>query len=461
MIDNIEALHDSIDLDVLPLSFKDAIAVTRALGVRYLWIDAMCIIQDDYSDWRDQAPLMGKIYRSSHCTLAAHSAEDSTVGFLESTSTSLRPVAFVPEISPNGFGAESRTTRRALATGICIGIPHTFKQAIDFSHIKKRGWVLQELTLSPRVAHFSNGYIYWDCEHTAMPKSVAHKAEPSIQSRVVMKRIETGINFVESWIKLVTEYSKCELTRAEDKLFAISGIASEWQTHLDEGTGNLYHAGVFECTMPHALLWYSTGDKLKKYYQWAPSWSWASVDGQLQFMNAHKATEFANTFKLEALASDPGTREKDRGFQLTGTVSMMKVRITREKVRFGTGVPDSFPSALRPRAVEVTGYNLNILRQLQIAFLDHVLDRYGEVGEYYSGQAAMDDDSKLPKKAFCARVCTLRTNWSGRNYQREFLLLLEPVYDGSQRYRRIGVGTVLADRFGNFDWPELQDIVVV
>jgi hypothetical protein len=461
MKDNIEALHESIDLDVLPLSFQDAVAVTRALGVRYLWIDAMCIIQDEYSDWHDQAPLMGKIYQSSYCTLAAHSAEDSTVGFLESTSTSLRPVAFVPEISPNGFGAESRTTRRALATGICIGIPHTFKQAIDFSHIKKRGWVLQELTLSPRVAHFSNGYIYWDCEHTTMPKSVAHKAEPTIQSRVVMKRIETGINFVESWIKLVTEYSKCELTFEEDKLFAISGIASEWQAYLDEGTGTLCHAGVFECTMPHALLWYSTGDKLKKYYQRAPSWSWASVDGQLQFMNAHKGTEFANTFKLEVLASDPDTREKDRGFQLTGKVSMMEVRISREKVLFGTGVSDLCPSALRPRAVDVNGYKLNILGQWHVASPDDVLNQHSESSEYYPGQASMDDDSTLPKKAFCARVCTLRTNWRRHNYQREFLLLLEPVDDGSQRYRRIGVGTVYSDGFGDFYWPELRDIVIV
>jgi len=269
-MENIERLREKIDFDALPLSFRNAITVTRAMDVRYLWIDAMYIIQDNHSDWLEQAPLMGKIYKNSQCTFAAHSAEDSTVGFLESSAASLRPVPFAPESSGDNSLIHPRSIQQALEKGICIGIPHTFKQSIDFSHIKKRGWVVQELTLSPTVAH-SDGYIYWDCEHTTMLRSVAHKAEPSIQSRVVMKKIGTGINFVESWINLVTEYSKCDLTFGTDKLFAISGIAAEWQKHLEEGVGRQYHAGVFGCTLPQALLWYRTRKTLTRFQERAPS----------------------------------------------------------------------------------------------------------------------------------------------------------------------------------------------
>src|SRR5450756_580058 len=88
---NINVRRNGIDFDALPMSFKDAITVSRALGVRYLWIDAICIVQDDHSDWIDQAPLLGKIYKNAYCTIAAHSAQNSADGFLESLSP-LNPV---------------------------------------------------------------------------------------------------------------------------------------------------------------------------------------------------------------------------------------------------------------------------------------------------------------------------------------------------------------------------------
>jgi hypothetical protein len=79
-------------------------------------------------------------------------------------------------------------------------------------------------------------YIYRDCEHIAMPRSAAYIAEPSIQSRVAMKKSGTGVDFVESWFNVITEYSTCELIYGTDKPFAIS-VAKVGKLALEGGMG--------------------------------------------------------------------------------------------------------------------------------------------------------------------------------------------------------------------------------
>jgi len=66
----------------LPETFRDAVQVTRELGIRYLWIDSLCIIQDkhDCRDWYHEANLMDKVYLHSYCNISAADANDSTGG---------------------------------------------------------------------------------------------------------------------------------------------------------------------------------------------------------------------------------------------------------------------------------------------------------------------------------------------------------------------------------------------
>ena len=78
---NITALRDSIDFDKLPKTFQDIVTVTRGLGERFLWIDSLCIIQEDEDDWKIESK-METVFSSVYCTIAAGSAKDSTEGFL-------------------------------------------------------------------------------------------------------------------------------------------------------------------------------------------------------------------------------------------------------------------------------------------------------------------------------------------------------------------------------------------
>lgn len=82
-----------LPLTSMPQTFKDAITVARALGVRFLWIDALCIVQPsasgDDTDWRAEGPRMGIIYEKAMFTIAATCANSTDEGFLEKTGTNV------------------------------------------------------------------------------------------------------------------------------------------------------------------------------------------------------------------------------------------------------------------------------------------------------------------------------------------------------------------------------------
>lgn len=74
-------------------SFQDAIATTRRLGIHYLWIDSLCIIQDSPQDWQEQSATMAGVYSNSCVNIAASHAQDGTYGCFTYRNTSLvKPV---------------------------------------------------------------------------------------------------------------------------------------------------------------------------------------------------------------------------------------------------------------------------------------------------------------------------------------------------------------------------------
>lgn len=139
----------------MPRKFRDAVLVAKALGIRYLWIDSLCIVQDDRQDWLEQSAKMGSIYMNSDFTIAAHSAGQCNEGFLwrSQVSSALR-------ISPRRGGPE-----------FVVSIPDIDEQELHTrfveSEISRRAWILQELTLSPRILHFVENCLCWECEHRA------------------------------------------------------------------------------------------------------------------------------------------------------------------------------------------------------------------------------------------------------------------------------------------------------
>lgn len=136
-----------IELSELPSTFRDAVQVTRKLGLQYLWIDSLCIIQDDKKDWDTESKLMEQVFSSAYVTIAASCASGTEDGFLKP-----RPHRqCVRLIADNGE-----------PYFVCEAIDN-FAVDVEQGELNKRGWVFQERALSRRTIYFSEKQTYWEC----------------------------------------------------------------------------------------------------------------------------------------------------------------------------------------------------------------------------------------------------------------------------------------------------------
>lgn len=166
---NISALKERIALNDLPKTFQQATIFTRKLGVRWLWIDSLCIIQDDDLDWKASAGKMADVYSYGFLTIAASKAENSADGLF---TTKPGPAALICQAS-RGTEVYNIFVQKALQ------VPHESEWEIkrmqrhkmidpvyDFNPLfplLTRGWTFQERMLSPSVLHFGTGELFFEC----------------------------------------------------------------------------------------------------------------------------------------------------------------------------------------------------------------------------------------------------------------------------------------------------------
>ena len=292
---NLKGLQEGIIPSSLPSSFLDAIIVAKHLGVDWLWIDSLCIIQDSEEDWRYESSLMGKVYQNSLCNLAATGASDSYGGLFHEdsvVSSSLflnlnikRDDADAEKIFPSHSYSNSAQVYRVEPWSI-------WSRKIEDSELNQRGWVVQERILAPRTLHFTRTEVLWECiENIAsesVPDSVSEYAvthyaliKPalvSLQKHSPAQRLDIKLEdeVREGWRQLAHEYIKSLLTKESDRLIAISGISKL----IKQATGDQYLAGNWRSTLFTDLVWYNMrdGERLARTRPLnAPTWSWASV----------------------------------------------------------------------------------------------------------------------------------------------------------------------------------------
>lgn len=284
-----------ISIDDLPNTFRDAVRVTRELDERYLWIDSLCIVQDDEEDWAREAAVMAEVYRNSCCTLAALSSKDSTEGcrlvpniqetmcqFLEFDAEDDYDGTFrvrIFEREPQEWHDEygDDPYRR-----VGYGNPN--------SPLRYRAWTLQEREVSRRSIHFGKGQLLWEChELKASAQLPWHHKTPEddfekwpIRNALTESLAPNGpVAKRDRWYELMEDYSFRSLTKETDKLPALSGLARHFQDVFPSGK---YLAGIWSTHLPAALLWRSEYCPARRYSAYiAPTWSWASVRGQISY----------------------------------------------------------------------------------------------------------------------------------------------------------------------------------
>ncbi|PVH96780.1 HET-domain-containing protein, partial [Periconia macrospinosa] len=233
-------LESGIDAGNLPKTFQDAIHVTRCLGVQYLWIDSLCILQDSESDWATESARMDQVYARAACTIAATASINSEGGlFFERHPETLLP-----------------------------------------SPLNSRAWVSQERQLSRRIMHFSNRQLFWEC-HGKITCEIYPSDETFSDGDTISLLSEPGLTdgLYWAWCSFRVNYSSSALSRESDKLVALRGIAK----HVSEVTGDELIAGLWKSRMIEELCWF------KRIYprqylptqpiEWrAPTWSWAACN---------------------------------------------------------------------------------------------------------------------------------------------------------------------------------------
>lgn len=260
---NLETLSQEIQEDNLPKTFREAIKTSRLLGFMYLWIDSLCIIQDDAEDWRKEASRMGDVYSGSSLNLSASGAKDGSEGCF-----SIRDGGLFRRIQRFDFELGFATPVRFTCVDMTI---HT--GAVEHSSVSERGWCFQERFLPTRTLHFTKQQLYWECRCQLACETFQHEL-PRTSGEVYMERDDLK----KIWSAVIRDYSRRKLTFGKDKLIAISGVA-KW---LQKRTGDEYICGHWRNCLELQLLWVSANaGNIFQRLGTIPTWSWLSLDGSV------------------------------------------------------------------------------------------------------------------------------------------------------------------------------------
>jgi hypothetical protein len=243
-----------IDAQSLPKTFQDAVVITRQLGIPYLWIDSLCIVQsgDDGKDWRSEALRMGQYYQYSVLTIAATNAAESGLLMPQSLvnmSSAMNPLIRLPYRQRTGkqsgwFYVQQRDD----------GARSEYRESILNSDLLSRGWVFQEWMLSRRIIHYTSDQLWFECQ-SDIPSNgnndrahVLNDSTGNIYSHSkdlasLKNAFATGaLATIVLWCRLIETYSGLALSCSTDRLVAITGIAKEVQSMMATETRTLNNA---------------------------------------------------------------------------------------------------------------------------------------------------------------------------------------------------------------------------
>jgi hypothetical protein len=344
---NYKTLRAGIRVSDLPKTFRHAIQVTRELEIRYLWIDSLCILQDSVEDWREQSSLMGDIYYYCFCNIAATSSLDSNGGLFVARDVNLakplqialrwREKSEMP-FSEGIYYIYYASQWRDMVENAPLNQRGWVLQerilAPRVVHFNQRiFWECQSTTgceIAPTVPNIiadgrelfyklrnlrlgMNSKIQKAKNNNKFGRELFYKLRDlrlGMNSKI--QKAKNNNKFVDptaghdsfdsqtgpyrysslyrSWWDLVRKYSNCKLSKDEDIFPALSGIAKIFEQAL----GDKYVAGHWRKPLLFDLLWCpvdvdilaSESLSTRPVPSRAPSWSWASLKGQVYPKNS-------------------------------------------------------------------------------------------------------------------------------------------------------------------------------
>ncbi|KAK0609608.1 heterokaryon incompatibility protein-domain-containing protein [Bombardia bombarda] len=448
----------SIPWAKLPKTFQDAVSVTVSLGISYIWIDSLCIVQDDADDWATQAAQMCDIYTRAYVTLAATCSSDSDEGLFRTSPS-------YPFAINSGLMGLMRRRRGYLVRRVPehpTWQPDGLRQMmVTELPLLGRAWVYQERLLSARIVHFTRYELYFEC---AQPEAWTATCQCGhgpggawgggsngasgtgqftdkrkylhAEALGLLVRNDGGsrgkliadIDVRRYWHQIVTEYSGLSISYDSDRLPALAGIARQFSS-AHEGRLGRYVAGMWDLSLVYDMLWYSReGSMLPRRDTFVgPSWSWISATGLVE-----TATACGRVHETDLEVKD--CRVAIKGLDEFGAVNEVELRL------------DCFL---------VDG----ILQRHDVSNLAQ-FEAKGERARFtpdYSVHEPGEHHLSVESQIFCMRTGFI---WGGES----ICLFLKAVDQGGNRFERIGCGlevpaSVMSAWFQ--DVKERREIVLV
>lgn len=447
---NINSREKYLDEKDLPVTVTDAIYCAKSLGIRYLWIESICIIQDSAEDMTEQLSMMHRYYHNSLVTIVAACAKDTSQGFLEDQKpfTYTNPVTRLPIWAEDG---KLGTMRLHDLDSLCEPTNDP---------IRSRAWTYQEKLLSPRMLIYGSKTLRYECAaHSRYLGSHPYRPHTDEYRLPIYKELEGDIGLdLESnpsgkrwmlWANLVNHYSKLKLTKYEDRLVAFAGVV-EHLSHYPPFSPTSYHAGLWEgqALSTHILWSVSFFDDDKREHKKLrlprtgrrPSWSWGSVNSPV-FLKALEISPGRTCCEILDISTVPLDKRVPLGATCGGVLTI-KGRVRQALLKLSS----------KPAEEEETKY------ELVWASKDDSARNRSDAPVPERLVAYLDDiESGLLTTVLCLRVRSCVRNFGTYRPRLEGLILY-PV-EGTGCFRRIGIFTEAAH--GSFKDCEVQIINII
>ncbi|KAM5360299.1 hypothetical protein ACJZ2D_013858 [Fusarium nematophilum] len=462
-LDNIESNKQHIPLGQLPKTIQDAIHICRRLGLPYLWVDALCIIQDTGSvDWYEQSGQMRQIYSNAQVTIAADDAPECTVGFWHPDKTRLRRIN----------------------EGCWIKEPPGRAQDI----LSTRGWTLQERILSHRILHFSSSCVSWECDECCRFEDgetkidflgLSYRAFRLLNQSSPHERLGTCsaddddchyvsthiTDFLTSgswksiyfaWASIMENYSGRNLTQPKDKLSAISGLASFVVDTKDLGPES-YLAGLWAEDLVEGLLWYVSSRRASRpsSIYIAPTWSWASLTGGIKYFRERYQFRFQSHIAVRqarctASPFDPTGRVTAGLIHLDGVLAEVDLAVDLHSSSTTYTEPGGGPMRVQGQPLTfVCGYKeFEMTGKKKPRWYEVMFDEEPDLSLSFPVRAQDNRDGAsinapryrrdLQRMYFCLSVGELVDSFTGG--KRHWFLVVQKVPVAEETYRRVGIG---------------------
>ncbi|CAM1505046.1 Fc.00g106830.m01.CDS01 [Cosmosporella sp. VM-42] len=433
--DNVESLKREIDPKSEPTVFQEAATVARRLGIDYLWIDSICIIQDDNQEWTIEAAKMAQIYENASIVIAASSVPDPGTSFL---TRRLLPL----ESSPLSFKGSSTIFRAR--TRPCYGI-HSKPGSVRKDLLDDRAWALQEKQLARRWISYSSSEVQWKCRTI---ESCECRSVPQAPQSFLFGRNVSPSDLYYTWHQIVEEYTSRQLTRQSDRLPALIGLAKTF----DRITGGTYIAGMWRENLIEDMVWKRDGNAgfHPPDQVIAPSFSWASILGSISYQPGRWGYHGIREYHSElvhahesATWGDPYSRLDSGILTLQGPVvnATLSSHNPKEPSTYRLTVGD------RHYLSEVTAFDEGLEFGCEFTLDSPLIIYYNRISERRSWRALRSRRSGESLNSFYSVPVKLLSLYSligssGADVYENFLILGQRVNpDHYEDHERIGIGT--------------------